>query len=76
VTKPDPPIPEDIRAYLAAQGRKGGKVGGKRRAAKMSWSEKSAWGAYMVKRREDKKKARADAQAPDAQPEEDESSLP
>ena len=39
--EPDPPVPAKDPAAVAL-GRKGGKVGGKRRAAKMSPAERSA----------------------------------
>ena len=34
--QPSPPPPSDLSAYMAAMGRKGGKVGGKRRLVTMT----------------------------------------
>jgi len=33
---PAPPVPESLSAYMAAMGRKGGQIGGKRRLVTMS----------------------------------------
>ena len=32
----EPPVPSDLSAYMAAMGRKGGKIGGKRRLVTMT----------------------------------------
>jgi hypothetical protein len=53
-TKPD--VPADLSAYMAAMGRKGGQIGGKRRLLTMTKAARSKVAAKAAKTRWDKKK--------------------
>jgi len=46
-----PPAPSDLSAYMAAIGRKGGQIGGKRRLKTMSKAQRSKVAAKAAKAR-------------------------
>lgn len=50
-------MPEDVRAYFARMGKKGGKIGGSSRAANMTAEERSEAARKAVLARWAKKKA-------------------
>ena len=58
--QPEPPVvpasPSDISAYMAAIGRKGGQIGGKRRLRTMTKEERSKIAANAAKARWSKHK--------------------
>jgi hypothetical protein len=49
-------LPEDVRAYFVRMGKKGGKIGGSLRAAKMTPEERSESARKAVQARWSKKK--------------------
>jgi hypothetical protein len=49
-------LPEDVRAYFARMGKKGGKIGGSLRAAKMTAEERSESARKAVQARWAKRK--------------------
>jgi len=49
-------MPEDVRAYFARMGKKGGKIGGSSRAANMTAEERSEAARKAVQARWAKKK--------------------
>jgi len=51
-------LPADVRRYFEAQGREGGKVGGKLRWKGRTAAEKAAHARLMVAAREEKKRAK------------------
>jgi len=51
VTAPTPIPPSDLSAYMAAIGRKGGQIGGKRRLKTMTKTERSKIAAKAAKAR-------------------------
>jgi hypothetical protein len=51
-------LPADVRRYFEAQGREGGKVGGKLRWKGRTAAEKAAHARLMVAAREAKKRAK------------------
>jgi len=56
-------LPEDVRAYFAKQGSKGGKIGGKKRMAALTPEERSELGKRAAAARKPRKK-RATKQQP------------
>jgi len=51
-------LPPDVRDYFVRQGRKGGKLGGRARAAAMTPEERSASASKAVRARWDKYNSR------------------
>jgi hypothetical protein len=48
---PSPPAPESLSAYMAAMGRKGGQIGGKRRLVTMTPAQRKKVAAKAAKAR-------------------------
>ncbi len=48
---PSPPAPESLSAYMAAMGRKGGQIGGKRRLVTMTAAQRKKVAAKAAKAR-------------------------
>jgi hypothetical protein len=48
---PTPPAPENLSAYMAAMGRKGGQIGGKRRLVTMTAAQRKKAAAKAAKAR-------------------------
>jgi hypothetical protein len=53
---PAPPVPESLSAYMAAMGRKGGQIGGKRRLITMTAEQRRKVAAKAAKARWGKSK--------------------
>jgi hypothetical protein len=55
-TEPTPAISAELKAYMAHLGRKGGKIGGKRRLVKMTVAERRSVAVKAARARWDKAK--------------------